>query len=80
MFRDLKTGTLFWGCVILNCILSLLGCLILFHASCALFMFLSLSKMGLLRVKPSAELAGLDVLKHNEPAYGFGNPLDVNHI
>ncbi len=31
-----------------------------------------LDKADMYRVPAAAELAGLDVIKHNEPAYGFG--------
>ena len=48
------------------------GVLISFHATFALILFVTLAKCGLFRVPASAELAGLDILKHNEPAYGFG--------
>ena len=35
-------------------------------------LFGSLDRVGLFRVSQSAEMAGLDIVKHNEPAYGFG--------
>ena len=38
----------------------------------ATILFWTLDRMGVLRVNVNAEVRGLDVLKHNEPAYGFG--------
>ena len=38
----------------------------------AVIHFYLLDMMGLLRVPVQAEIQGLDIIKHNEPAYGFG--------
>ena len=44
----------------------------LFHAITSGILFIGLHKLDLFRVAASAEKEGLDILKHNEPAYGFG--------
>ena len=38
----------------------------------ASLLFWTLDRMGVLRVNVNAEVRGLDILKHNEPAYGYG--------
>lgn len=38
----------------------------------ATILFWTLDRMGVLRVNVNAEVRGLDILKHNEPAYGYG--------
>ena len=50
------------------------GALVLsvFHAITSGILFIGLHKLDLFRVPASAEKQGLDILKHNEPAYGFG--------
>ena len=35
-------------------------------------MFMTLDKFGLFRVDAKAEAAGLDIIKHNEKAYDYG--------
>ena len=62
-----------WNMLLWNIIGAI--CLILFHATISGIMFKTLSKFNLFRVSPSAEMAGLDIVKHNEPAYGFGTGL-----
>ena len=62
-----------WNMLLWNVIGAI--CLILFHATVSGVMFKTLSKLDLFRVSPSAEMAGLDIVKHNEPAYGFGTGL-----
>ena len=42
------------------------------HAITSGILFIGLHKLDLFRVPASAEKQGLDILKHNEPAYGFG--------
>ena len=48
------------------------GVLIGWHLFTGIVLFMGLSRMGLLRVKPQAEIQGLDLSKHKEIAYGFG--------
>ena len=48
------------------------GVLIGWHLITGCVLFMGLSRMGLLRVRPEAEIQGLDLSKHKEIAYGFG--------
>lgn len=48
--------------------------LIVYNTAAAGIHFYLLDKANLLRVPVQAELAGLDIIKHREPAYGFGSP------
>ena len=48
------------------------GVIIAYNLLAAFLHFFLLDKMGLLRVPVQAEIQGLDIIKHNEPAYGFG--------
>ena len=48
------------------------GVLIAYNVAAATIHFMILDRMGVLRVEAEAELRGLDVIKHNEKAYGFG--------
>ena len=48
------------------------GVLIGWHLVTGVVLFLGLSRSGLLRVRPEAEIQGLDLSKHKEKAYGFG--------
>ena len=51
------------------------GVLIAYNVAAATIHFMILDRMGVLRVAADAELRGLDVIKHNEKAYGFGTGL-----
>ena len=42
--------------------------------------FWTLDRLGVLRVAVNAELEGLDVIKHNEPAYGYGTCIACRDI
>ena len=53
--------------------------LILFHAVTSAILFFALHSLHLFRVQPAQELEGLDVIKHDEPAYAFGTLLTVMH-
>ena len=64
-FSDESLNTLLWN-VIGG--LALVG----YSAITAGVHFWTLDRLGVLRVAVNAELRGLDVLKHNEPAYGYG--------
>lgn len=48
------------------------ACLIVFHAITGALLFIALNQLDLFRVKPAQELEGLDIIKHDEPAYAFG--------
>ena len=48
------------------------GVLIAYNVAAATIHFMILDRMGVLRVAGEDELRGLDVIKHNEKAYGFG--------
>ena len=50
-----------------------------FHAITSGILFIGLHKLDLFRVPPDAEKKGLDILKHNEPAYGFGIVQFLHH-
>ena len=50
----------------------LTGVIIGYNLVTAVIHFYLLDMMGLLRVPVQAEIQGLDIIKHNEPAYGFG--------
>lgn len=54
-------------------------CIITWNTVTSTILFVSLDKADLFRVPAAAELAGLDIIKHNEPAYGFGT-LNYQHI
>ena len=56
-----------------NCIGA--GVLIAWNLVAASIHFIILDRLGVLRVTADAEIRGLDVLKHNEKAYGFGTGL-----
>ena len=56
-----------------NCIGA--GVLIAWNLAAASILFTILDRLGVLRVTADAEIRGLDVLKHNEKAYGFGTGL-----
>ena len=46
--------------------------LIAWHTVMSVLQFVTLDRLGILRVKAEDEIRGLDVAKHNEKAYGFG--------
>ena len=49
------------------------GCVLFGYNLVAAFLqFWTLHKLGILRVAAEAEISGLDILKHNEPAYDYG--------
>ena len=59
------------------------GVLIGWHLVTGIILFVTLDCMGVLRVGPEAEIEGLDLVKHKEPAYGFWigtAPLSVNQF
>ena len=64
-FSEESLNTLLWN-LIGGCVLS--G----YSLVMATIIFWTLDRLGVLRVNVNAEVRGLDVLKHNEPAYGFG--------
>jgi len=47
--------------------------LIGWHGVTGVILFVSLERMGFLRVRAEAEIRGLDLTKHKGHAYGFGN-------
>ena len=52
------------------------GCVLLGYNLVAAFLqFWTLDKLGILRVDDDAEIGGLDVFTHNEPAYDYGTLL-----
>ena len=51
------------------------GVLVAYNLAAATIHFAILDRLGVLRVTADAEIRGLDVLKHNEKAYGFGTGL-----
>ena len=56
--------------------------LIAWHTVMSVLQFVTLDRLGILRVKAEDEIRGLDVAKHNEKAYGFGKgttPLTSAH-
>ena len=57
-----------WNCIGL-------GVLIAWNLAAATLQFAILDRLGVLRVTADAEIRGLDVIKHNEKAYGFGTGL-----
>ena len=50
-----------------------------FHAITSGILFIGLHKLDLFRVPASMEKQGMDILKHNEPAYGFGIVQFLHH-
>ena len=49
------------------------GCILFGYNLVAAFLqFWMLDQLGILRVAAETEISGLDVLKHNEPAYEYG--------
>ena len=64
-FSDESLHTLLWN---------LIGGAVLagYSLVTATILFWTLDRMGVLRVNVNAEVRGLDILKHNEPAYGYG--------
>ena len=46
--------------------------IIIFHGITSAMLFAALNRIDLLRVTASAEIEGLDMAKHDEPAYIFG--------
>ena len=58
------------------------GCVLIgWHLVTGIILFVTLDRMGVLRVRRETEIQGLDLIKHKEPAYGFGNgttPTGVN--
>ena len=48
------------------------GALILWHAITSAIIFKALHHLDIFRVTAESELEGLDVIKHDEPAYAFG--------
>ena len=64
-FSDESLNTLLWNIIGGSVLVS-------YSVITALIHFWTLDRLGVLRVAVQAELRGLDVLKHNEPAYGYG--------
>ena len=48
------------------------GVLIGWNLVTGIIIFVALERMGVLRVHSDDEIQGLDLVKHNERAYGFG--------
>ena len=48
------------------------ACLSAFHLVTSAILFTALHRLDLFRVAPNQEMEGLDIIKHDEPAYGFG--------
>ena len=48
------------------------GVLVAWNLIAATIHFMTLDRLGVLRVTADDEIVGLDVPKHHEPAYGFG--------
>lgn len=49
------------------------ACIIVFHAITGIILFAALHHLDLFRVQASQEIEGLDIIKHDEPAYAFGS-------
>ena len=64
-FSEESLNTLLWNIIGGSVLVS-------YSVITALIHFWTLDRLGVLRVPVQAELRGLDVLKHNEPAYGYG--------
>ena len=47
------------------------ACIIVWHAICSAILFITLKKLGLLRIQKKLEESGLDEIYHREPAYRF---------
>ena len=64
-FSDESLNMLLWNCI---------GgaVLIAWHTAFAVVQFVTLDRLGILRVTSEDEIQGLDVVKHKEKAYGFG--------
>ena len=54
--------------------------LIAYNLVLSVLHFYILDKTGMLRVPKQAELSGLDIVKHKEPAYGFGTAFDEVNV
>ena len=52
-------------------------CLVAWHLVTAGILFTALHRLDLFRVPSNQEVEGLDIIKHDEPAYGFGNDLQA---
>jgi hypothetical protein len=46
--------------------------IVTWHVTTSALLFVGLDRANLFRVPAASEIAGLDIIKHNEPAYGFG--------
>lgn len=64
-FSEDSLNMLLW-----NCIGGVV--LIAWNTALAIIQFVTLDRLGILRVTSENEIQGLDVVKHKEKAYGFG--------
>ena len=54
-------------------------CIVVYYVITATTLFLALDKLNLFRVDAKAEVVGLDIIKHNERAYDYGEKDAISH-